>query len=78
MDPVDPKYRAQLNRIAAAIDRVFNGDTKPKKVGFAVLLFEFGQIEAGRMNWISNAERSDMVDALMEAVVQLQRPKGGN
>lgn len=73
MDPIDPKYRSVLNSIAQVIDKGFNGDIKPKKIGFALILFEFDKVESGKMNWISNANRNDMIDALMEMVVQLGR-----
>jgi hypothetical protein len=72
MDPVDPKYRDMLNRLAAGIDTAFNGELRPKQVGFCVLLFNFDKIEAGRMNWISNGERKDMIVALKEMVAQLE------
>ena len=72
MNVVDPKYRDMLNRIAKGLDDAFNGDTRPKQVGFAVLLFNFDKIDAGRMNWISNADRADMIPALKEMVAQLE------
>ncbi|WP_309086425.1 hypothetical protein [Chelativorans sp.] len=65
-----------LNKIAGGIDRSFNGEVRPKKVGFALLLFEFGKVEAGRMNWISNADRRDMIVALKEMVAQLEGRAG--
>lgn len=72
MSPVDPKYRDMLNGLAKGIDEAFNGDVRPKQVGFAVLLFNFGKIESGRMNWISNADRKDMIVALKEMIAQLE------
>lgn len=71
MKPVTPKYRAQLNALAAGIDKAFNGEG-PSKVGFAILLFEFNEIKSGRMNWISNADRESMIVALKEMIGQLE------
>lgn len=69
---VSPEYRSMLNRMAGAIDTAFNQGADPKQTGFALLLFRFGEIEAGTMNWISNAERKDMLTALKEMVAQLE------
>jgi len=69
---VQPEYRDMLNRLAASLDDAFNGDVRPKQVGFAVLLFNFDKIEGGRMNWISNAERKEMIVALKEMTAQLE------
>lgn len=74
--PIQSGYRQQLNDMAKVIDHTFNGDARPKTVGFAVLLFEFGKLKAGRMNWISNAERKDMIVALKEMVAQLEGRAG--
>ena len=72
MDPVQTEYRETLNKVAKAVDLAFNPEEKRKTVGFGILLFNFGKIEAGRMNWISNAERKDMIVALKEMVAQLE------
>lgn len=77
MDPIDPDINAQANAIAMTLDEFLNGERLPglprkRKYGFAVLIFEFGKAEAGRMNWISNGERADMIVALKETVAQLE------
>lgn len=77
MKPIEERVRYQANAIAATLDDFLNGEKQPdkkreRKVGFGVLIFEFGKIEAGRMNWISNAERADMIVALKEMVAQLE------
>lgn len=77
MDPIEPRVRSQANAIAMTLDDFLNGGKLPglprkRKYGFGVLIFEFGKIEAGRMNWISNAERADMIVALKEMVAQLE------
>jgi hypothetical protein len=77
MKPIEPRVRAQANAIASTLDDFLNGEKQPgkareRKYGFGVLIFEFGKIERGRMNWISNAERADMIVALKEMVAQLE------
>lgn len=81
MDPIqNEKTRAQMNALANILDDHFNGERLPglarlRKYGFALLVFEFGEVNAGRMNWISNAERADMIVALKEMVAQLEGRK---
>ena len=66
--PITPEFRALMNALAAGTDRILNGDPPPpprrwkKKNGFVLLAFEFGRVEL--VNYISNADRSDMVTAL--------------
>jgi hypothetical protein len=63
--PIEAQVRMQMNAVASAID-----DTLPEGYGFALLVFEFG--EAGRMNYISNAPRQDMICALKELVANFE------
>ena len=80
MKPIVEKHRVQMNALAGTIDELFNGKArgKDRKVGFALLVFDFNRIEAGRMNWISNGRREDMIVALKEMIAQLEgRAHGG-
>ncbi len=52
--------------IARTIDRILNGDRRPKQFGFALFIFEFGKTEGGRVNYVSNADRPDMLVAVRE------------
>lgn len=67
-DPIEAKYREKMSDLAEALDHVFNGDAKgsDRKVGFVLLSFEFGKTEGGRVNYISNGERSDMIASMRE------------
>jgi hypothetical protein len=58
-----------MNRVAQALGETFKG------YGFALLVFRFGAEEKGRMNYISNAERADMVVALKELISILEGRK---
>lgn len=65
-DPIQREFHTVMNALAEGIDRVFNGDRQPKGVGFVLLSFEFGKVEGGRVNYISNADRADMIAAMKE------------
>ncbi|MEQ9244508.1 MAG: hypothetical protein RLO21_00820 [Nitratireductor sp.] len=80
-DPIGKRYRKKMNRVANQLDEAFNSSTRghARKTGFALLVFDMDMIEGGRMNWISNARRGDMIVALKEMVAQLEgraSPKG--
>jgi hypothetical protein len=69
-EPIEPKYIATMRALGRAIDDELNGDVRPRKTGFVVLMFDFG--DAGRLNYISNAERADMIAALHELIARLE------
>lgn len=73
-DPIQQEYRASMNRLARKIDKWLNGDAKPlhRKLGFVLLVAEFGKIEDGRVNYISNGERDDMIAMLKEYLGRLE------
>lgn len=73
--PITETYRAQMKALAETIDEFFNGPRKgnDRKVGFAVLVFEFGDaISKDRINYISNANRKDMITAMKELVARFE------
>lgn len=83
-DPIQPQYRDSMNALAKGIDAALNGKPKPgrkRKVGFILLTAEFGKIDNGRVNYISNGERADMIAMLREYLARIegryQEPKGG-
>ena len=57
--------RSILEKAAKAITLMLE-DMGLKKVGFAVLVFDFGS--GGNLGWVSNAERSTMIEAMKEFV----------
>ena len=59
----------EAERTMQSLARVV-GNMTPQGWGFAVLCFSFG--ENGFMNWVSNAERQDMIKALKEMVEKLE------
>jgi len=70
-DPTDPEFRAIMNALADGLDEIFNGPKLPgrpraRDVGFVLLTFDFGQTDGGRVNYMSNGERADMIAAMRE------------
>ena len=50
-----------MQGVASALDECLNGNKKPKKVAFVLLLANFGEVDEGRVNYVSNANRDDIV-----------------
>lgn len=69
--PIQEEQRQLMNALASSLDAVFNPEGLPglprsKKIGFVLLTAYFGEIDNGRVNYISNGEREDMVAMLKE------------
>ena len=60
--------------IACGIDKILNGDArgKDRANGFVLLMFPFDGPEGQRVNYVSNAERADIVAALKEIVARFE------
>jgi len=72
--PIEEKARGVMNAIARGLDQILNGDAKgkDKKVGFVVMLFEYGD-HSGRCNYISNgADRKDVVALMKEMIARFE------
>lgn len=72
--PIEQKYREQMNAIARGLDQVLNGKAKgnDRKIGFVLLLFEYGSSD-GRANYISNgADRKDIVTLFREQIKRFE------
>lgn len=70
--PIEPEYIEQMNALAQGLDKILNHGHLPlKKTGFVLLVFPFGNHE-GRCNYISNAERDDIVVLLKEQLARFQ------
>jgi hypothetical protein len=66
-EQIQGKFREQMNVIAEVLDETFNGDG-PKQVGFALLTYEFDGPKDGRVNYIGNGKREDVLKALKELI----------
>ena len=72
--PIEPGLIELMNRIAGALDGVFNGDLKgsDRSTGFVLMVFPFGD-HSGRCNYISNgADRKDVVVLMKEMIARFE------
>lgn len=71
--PIEPAYIKKMNDLAHFLDHEFNGEAKggARKVGFVMMVFPFRD-HGGRCNYISNANRDDVVVLLKEQLARFQ------
>ena len=69
---IDDRYLGAMNRVTETLDRHFNAFCGEKRVGFVLLIAEFDQINAGRVHYISNANRSDMIAMMKEFIARAE------
>lgn len=78
MSKIQKPMHLPMNVVAESLDLAFNGPPPPapqtweKRWGFVLLTAEFGAIEGGRVNYISNGERDDMVVMLREILARFE------
>jgi hypothetical protein len=74
--PIEERYRDQMLAIAKTLDGFLNDgreEKAPRKTGFVLMVFPFGEVEGGRTNYISNgASREDMVKLMKELIVRFE------
>jgi hypothetical protein len=70
--PIEPQFVEEMNKIAAALDQIFNGNLKvhDRKVCFTLLIAKFG--EESRCNYISNGERKDIIVMMKETIARVE------
>ena len=71
--PIQNEYRDMMKAMARAIDEFVN-PTGKKENGFIIMMFPFGDVE-GRCNYISNAQRADVVKMLKEQIKRFEEQK---
>jgi hypothetical protein len=71
--PIEPDFVEGMNQLGGFIDQFFNGDLrgKDRKVGFCLMVFGFDD-GTGRANYISNADRADVVTLLKEQLARFE------
>jgi hypothetical protein len=72
--PITDEYREKMNAIARTLDDIFNGPVRPKKTGFVLLVFPFGENEPhrDRINYLSNGKREDVIVAMKELIARFE------
>mgnify|MGYP003440266156 CR=1 FL=1 len=72
--PIEARHIELMNAVAKGLDDVFNGKDCPKgekKVGFFLTVFNFDD-EAGRFNYISNADKLDVRAMLTDVLARIE------
>jgi hypothetical protein len=62
MDPIEKKWRHLMTDTMVALTKSFPG------MGVGLMVFDLDK--PGRMNWISNANRADMIVAMKEFIAR--------
>ena len=81
-EPIELAYAAKMKALARDLDRIFNGELRgdDRTTGFVLMIFPFGD-GLGRCNYISNAERADVIALLREQLAYFdgvpEAPAGG-
>lgn len=72
--PIQPELQETMAAVASAVDEIFNGPAKgaDKQVAFVLLTAKFGQIDGGRVNYISNGEREDIIAMMKETIARFE------
>ena len=64
-----------MQGLAEGIDDVLNGTLAPgekPRIGFVLLVAEFGKMQGGQVNWISNGERDSMLTMVREYLARAE------
>lgn len=78
--PIEERFFTQMQALASVLDEQFNPGVArgERTTGFVLLVFPFGNTD-GRCNYISNADRKDVVTMLREQLAYFEgmpRAKG--
>lgn len=81
-DPIQEQHRAIMNQIAKVLDEFFNPEgAEGPKIVFTLLVAEAGRMAGGRVNYISNGDRPDMLTMIRELLARMEgryaEPKEG-
>ncbi len=68
--PIEEGLIEVMNQLASGIDQILNRNNEPKPNGFILMCFPF---EGSRCNYISNANRKDVLKLLKEQVRHFER-----
>ncbi len=72
--PIEQEYEDNMRELARLIDFIFNAalQGEHRTTGWALLVFPFGDGDNRRTNYISNAERKDMLLAMKEFIARAE------
>lgn len=64
-----------MQAIAKGVDRILNGEDQPKRNAFVLLVMPFNGPPGARTNYVSNADRDDIVAMMKEVVDRFEKQK---
>lgn len=73
--PVEEQYQEKMVAIMRTLDEFLNGEAmgSDRKHGIVIMIFPFGEAEAGRTNYMSNgADRRDVVTLMKEMIARFE------
>lgn len=71
-NPVEARFRQQMEAVMEAVDTAFNGKERPRAVGVVMMVFPYGA-DDGRCNFMSNgADRRDIILLMKEMVARFE------
>ncbi len=71
-EDIQKEYKEMMHHLASVLDDFMNEGKEEKEIGFALLMFPFGDDVNGRINYISNAAREQMLVALKEFIARCE------
>ena len=69
--PIEHRYEFAMRAIAQAVSDFLKGAFAPKETGFILLVFPLND-HRGRCNYMSNAQREDVVTLLKEQLAYFE------
>jgi len=70
--PIEDAYREKMIALVRAIDGFLNATGEPRKLGFVLMVFPFGE-GPGRCNYVSNGvDRGDVVTLMREQIKRFE------
>ena len=61
-----------MQSLARHADKTLNGNVGRSRNGFVILAFPFDKLSDGQVNYVSNAQREDIIVSLKEIIARLE------
>lgn len=78
--PIETRFKKVMQAIAQSLDQVLNNDMQlggKRTTGFVLMVFPFDDFD-GRCNYISSADRKDMIKVLREQLRRFEEQDAEN
>ncbi len=74
--PIQREFQEMMNELATVLDQILNSNKRgaERENGFIVMVFPFAQVLEGdlRVNYISNAQREDVINLLRNQLLHFE------